>query len=387
MGLLMAMAIGCKPQWELVMDTSNRQQANATFDWSQYSLIDAPPTRYREDRIIKVQVHFINTIDTLLDLSPSYALQYARVLIDAANSRLQNNDKMHLPVGNATPVLDTHLRLRLEDQHVYIHYDKEPYFRKSQASSNQYDRAILKKYETSSSQYVNIFIMPFDPEEVAAGIQKIESAGIALGGSIKLAGLLETKAPAWNFGGLLVHEIGHILTLRHTWNTNDACEDTPRHANCWSNTGMEPCDQIESNNVMDYNPHQSAFTPCQISRMHAAIATKGTLQSRIVEQDWCHKREPALIITEEERWATPVLNSHDIIIQQGGRLILSSWLSMPNEGSITIEKGGMLLLDGATIYADCEHPWAGIRVHPKGLLAYRSRNGGDTVKESSIKEL
>ncbi|MCS6928630.1 MAG: M43 family zinc metalloprotease [Saprospiraceae bacterium] len=105
-------------------------------------------------------------------------------------------------------------------------------------------------------------------------------------------------------GSLLNHEIGHTLSLRHTWNEDDGCLDTPlgnlydeykngvctlnQRANCWgydpsiptcpgSNKG-KPCDEWYkiSNNMMDYNqyaPH--AVTECQIARMNADLTNAG----------------------------------------------------------------------------------------------------------------
>lgn len=107
---------------------------------------------------------------------------------------------------------------------------------------------------------------------------------------------------------LLNHEIGHTLSLQHTWNETDGCNDTPRgfiydrwyfntntnmwecllnqNANCWrydpgtptcpQSTGGKPCDDWGkiSNNVMDYNeytPH--AYTVCQIGRINAHLLT------------------------------------------------------------------------------------------------------------------
>jgi hypothetical protein len=99
-------------------------------------------------------------------------------------------------------------------------------------------------------------------------------------------------------GGLINHEVGHSLDLRHTWNQNDFCADTPlgfiydqpegpesnpclasssQRANCWSldvdkvGCPLKPCDTWSkvSNNVMDYTqPYQRALTQEQIDIMN-----------------------------------------------------------------------------------------------------------------------
>ncbi len=98
-------------------------------------------------------------------------------------------------------------------------------------------------------------------------------------------------------GGLLGHEYGHNLGLRHTWNEFDQCDDTPEgvlyngfnvqcYGHCDNGCGSTPppvgscaetypwcCDWANvSNNMMDYNgyvPH--AVTPCQINLTEARL--------------------------------------------------------------------------------------------------------------------
>lgn len=70
-------------------------------------------------------------------------------------------------------------------------------------------------------------------------------------------------------GNALRHEYGHNLNLRHSWISNDGCNDTPPNNNCWGN-GAQVC----SNNTMDYNNHQCALTLCQVSKMHKRINQK-----------------------------------------------------------------------------------------------------------------
>jgi hypothetical protein len=104
------------------------------------------------------------------------------------------------------------------------------------------------------------------------------------------------------------HEVGHLLNLRHTWSSNDLCEDTPtgllyqefnngscspnfQYLNCWTYgpnpkacignnpaTTFSPCQDWThvSNNIMDYNeqyPH--AWTPCQIGLTEEDLKNNG----------------------------------------------------------------------------------------------------------------
>ena len=76
--------------------------------------------------------------------------------------------------------------------------------------------------------------------------------------AIKMAGMYELSQEGWAYRGVLNHEVGHALSLRHAWG-NDGCEDTPRHKNdCWNRSTKAPCDTAATNNVMDYNACSSS---------------------------------------------------------------------------------------------------------------------------------
>lgn len=68
----------------------------------------------------------------------------------------------------------------------------------------------------------------------------------------------------WEVANTIRHELGHNFNLYHAWGSgsnDDYCIDTEPHSNCWNGPTC-------SNNTMDYNASQSAFTHCQLSRMH-----------------------------------------------------------------------------------------------------------------------
>lgn len=384
--VLWILGSACNSSYRIVKDL-HAIDSDEEYNWNTVELIPDSYECFTEDRFINASFRFINTSDTMFEFDQERAIAIARILVSDVNKRLRNNAKMNLPVGNSTPVLDAHIQLSLEDKDVFIHYDEAPFFRKKGKNSNQYNRDIINRYIDDRRNYLNIFIMPFDPIEIKSGVQRYDKSGIALGGSIKLAGIIESGLPAWDYGGLLMHELGHVLSLRHSWDNNDGCDDTPKHANCWSNTGEPPCDQVESNNFMDYNAHQAAITPCQIKRMHAALATEGTQQHRLLKVNWCEKIEGELLIEDEQHWANPVYISRDIIIAKGGTLIISSWLSMAKGTRITVQKGGQLLIDGGRIYNNCKDPWDGIFVHPKGLMKSRNNSLIEDVKPSQVNSI
>lgn len=83
------------------------------------------------------------------------------------------------------------------------------------------------------------------------------------------------------------HEVGHCLSLEHCkrysfgdcCTTNsvsclDDCDDTPTYQGLINDGYTDPCiwnGPGYSNNIMDYSPLETAFTPCQIEKVHDHI--------------------------------------------------------------------------------------------------------------------
>ncbi|TAK32831.1 MAG: hypothetical protein EPO28_17525 [Saprospiraceae bacterium] len=189
---------------------------------------------------------------------------------------------------------------------VYFHRDADAYY------LNKSRTDIYNDYGVNKSNTINVF---FTPHGDWSGVAN------AIGGSVKHIFIndyftyVKPTCQEWSIrysASILNHEIGHTLSLKHTWNEDDICDDTPRgfvydrwhdedgngvwqcdfnqNANCWeyndniptcpASTGGKPCDTWlkTSNNLMDYNkydPH--AVTVCQIERMNSDLAGGGNM--------------------------------------------------------------------------------------------------------------
>lgn len=305
------------------------------------------------------------------------AVQYATFLLNYGNGKLADNQKMNLPVGNATPVETIPWRYVLmkdesteSGEGVYSVVDNDLYYYLDKGKDrNNGDRTILKKHGKHQDKALNIFAMVNHPDSVVSPTYKAYNVGIALGTSLKLGGVKShTPVENWQMAPLFNHEVGHILGLRHAWTRYDGCDDTPAHPNCWDH--FDPrCKKGHSNNMMDYNNSQMALTPCQIG-----IATKNmhllTHRSRkILLKDWCdYNPEESLIVYEDLHLDRHIDLKGDLIIKKGATLTISCRVHVPRGGSIIVEAGGKLILDGSYLHNDCGERWSGIKVYDGGIV-------------------
>jgi len=354
------------------LPSAEKESYTGWDDWNSHPrqvVLDWAP------RTVRTAVHFFDTTDSLHHWDRDYATKYASVLVRAASDHFGRNAKMNLPADNDTDVLDANIKLDLDLSNVYFHYtDEDCFFIKKGKNSNRYDRKMGRTYVNGDESMIHIFIMPFHPDELKSGRQKLESTGIALGNTIKLAGIYEQKKAAWDNAGLLAHEVGHVLGLRHTWNGGDGCKDTPHNSNCWNTSDKPPCEGITSNNLMDYNATQAAITPCQINTMHTNMANPGRLASRLVAPLSCtNKKSVSWTINSKQKWDQAIALPGDIVIEKGGELCISSYVSTASDTKIIVKKGGILLLDGALIAPRCDSSEPSIIIHKGGKVHSREK--------------
>jgi hypothetical protein len=354
----------------------------------------APDTAHLEHtpmKYIRVNVHFMNSSDSTQNFNGAEGIRYAKDLIRYSNIPLKENKKMFLPKGNDTPVLPLRYEYVLtpatddpNDEGVYFHYDDELfYFVQVGENRNLASRAVLNTYNVGGDTIMNLFIMPHHPDSIASPTYSVTHTGIALGNNVKVAGLYESDKPVWFFKGLINHEIGHVLGLSHTWSYPDGCDDTPTHQNCWNKTEAGPCKDGASNNVMDYNSRQNAWTPCQIGRIHRTFANTYSRSRKILVDNWCRLNpDKHIIITDSIHWTGAKDLEGDLTVAAGGYLRVSCRLSIPKGGKITVKTGGTLVLDQSLIHNACGDNWQGIVIEKEKKTAGKVIAMGDIRLEN-----
>lgn len=319
---------------------------------------------------LRLNFHFLNTEDKTNNFSVEESRNFVRQLVRNANLRLKTNHKMNLPVGNNTPVYlpsyEYVLHSQDGDDGIYFHYDDELcFFANKGKHRNNYNTDVIEKYAIGLDSIINVFLMPHIPESKRSKSYKVSRTGVALGNGLKIAGHFESKKKPWEIAPLLNHEVGHVLGLRHSWNTNDGCEDTPRNPNCWSSKETENC-AVASNNVMDYNNSQMALTPCQLGLIHRQFNDQYASQRKLLVPQWCRYSSQALLINNDQVWKGARDLHSDVIVQKGTTLTIKCRVHLPEGAMIKVEPGARLVLDGCYIHNDCGMEWGGIEVMNRG---------------------
>lgn len=344
-------------------------------------------------RYIRVNFHIMDASDSSHNFRGEEARTYVRGLIEAMNKGLVNNEKLWLPPNNVLPVLPTNYRYLLypcpyipDDDGIYFHHDDSLYFWVTRGKdANLSSRAVINKYGIMRDTVMNIFLLPHHPDSVKSPTYHAVGTGVALGTSYKVAGLYESREPPQNFRGMMNHETAHILGLQHTWNQNDGCDDTPKHSNCWDRSAEPPCDTMASNNVMDYNAHESAWSPCQIGTIHKNIAKEHSKARGLVRPDWCESdEESSIFIRDSIDWRGAKDLDGPLFIEKGGTLHLHCRLSIPKDATITVRPGGVLILDNCRIHNACGNTWKGIVVQEKGDLKGKIIFVGEPKIENAV---
>lgn len=176
----------------------------------------------------------------------------------------------------------------------------------------------------------------------------------------------------------LIHEVGHLTGLCHSFNSGNQCNDIDVAAECFTGSSGGDCGNSSgscanydsgSHNIMGHNKYATALSPCQWSIYYSRLlvgAPQTGERAKYVKNLGCESGVmPPITIQSgtDIYWETQRVIGGPVIIKSNATLTISCAHFFTSGAYINVERGGKLKIINGAIFAACGEPsWKGIFV-------------------------
>ncbi|MDX2003627.1 MAG: T9SS type A sorting domain-containing protein [Chitinophagales bacterium] len=329
---------------------------------------------YLPERTVYINVHFMLKSDGTGNFNETWdgirnnvhgfyvnGYRVANEMLDWINQTAQaNSSNQYVVAGNILPVptLDSKIKFQLYTDPNDSN-DRGIYFHRNDIAYDTLDMTYLKdNFSVHGDKVIDIFYTEALPDtETRNGIAAGIGANICIIDNIYLI-YRTNNYDYWTKDVVTYHEIGHCLGLHHTSFCNppsvDQCADT-YDLSTWPD-GCFPWNV--GNNIMEYHNMQSCITPCQLNIIHSSLPNW-----LYAGGDECEITGPTDTITGNQYWIVSRYPEGDVFIDSEATLTITCDVFMRSGAKIMVNRGGKLIVDGATITSLCAgKAWSGIEV-------------------------
>ncbi len=348
-------------------------------------------------KIIKVNIHYFLTNEPLnprnltettgFSLTDSWntGYQFAKDLIEKCNLLANQNAPSLIPPSNGYPNHPIKIKYEIykdpndpNDKGVYYHRFADWWDNVNNAPnlSSDYWYSHMKggilspiylknKYAIHGPEVIDIFFQDNwqlnDLGGMASGWGMATDAAYC--GSDMYEGWNNGLQWTDNWAGTMFHEVGHLLNLYHSWES-DGCSDTYQSGvTCyqWPGTGGT----LYDNNYMSYCPKpMSAFTPEQLGRINYFLESNNPRYVR--DEVICRtddQQDITILSGENITWNSTKHLKGSLIIEPNATLTIKCDVFLKELAYIKVMEKGHLIIDGGRVTSECDSKlWYGIFV-------------------------
>ncbi len=307
---------------------------------------------------VRMRFHFLPRLDGRPQFTQAEALNIATSMVSFSNQNLSNLNQANVAGPNGIPqrVQDSRIRFELYsttgDNGVVVYNNGQTDIPPDNYGTDVVNIVFTYCYNslpdsTNSCCY-----------NAAVDFNRIDFCNIWT--TIKQAPAQEDRAR------LLVHEMGHILDLDHTFQCGNQCSsiDISPNAECGPNGCNSNC-SYGGNNIMSYKPDRNlpigvfntALTPCQWEHMLNYIVSNNI---PFVVWDCQKSNTPLTVSGGNVTWNDLRLLNVDVIVQSGTTLTINCDVRFVIGCGIQVQSGASLIVNSATITNMCGTQWTGI---------------------------